>query len=395
VTNGDVFTVQLTADTLPVETDFGKSDLPVKQIRSIKVLPKAMPYVPAPPAVPLETGSQLTVELRDGSHIVGKGLDDTLTFHSSALGDVKLTWSGIRSIEYTTTNTDLAQLTATNGDAYMVQFLTPQVRVETSFGKSDLPVNMIRTISVSTSDRSSENGSAWENSLGMKFVPIPGMKVMFCIWDVRVRDYREYAKASREVEGSWENPQYKGVPVTPDPNCPVANVSWSDAKSFCEWLTLKERADGKISGNQSYRLPMSAEWSQAVGDTKYPWGDAWPPPPGSGNYADATAYQAFPDFKVIEGYNDGYATTSPVGSFKANSYGLYDMGGNVLQWCEDKFDNTDRYRVMRGAPWANSSQSELLSSFLTHHWPSSRGSQMGFRVVLDDGSSDIGILHVN
>lgn len=149
VTNGDMFTVQLTADTVSLETGFGKSDLPVKLIRNIKVSPIARPYVPPASVAAAQTGSQLTIELRDGSHIVGKGLDDSLSFHSSALGDLKLTWDGIRSIEYATTNTDTAQLTATNGDAYAVQFATSTVRVETSFGKTELPVNLIRSIKVS------------------------------------------------------------------------------------------------------------------------------------------------------------------------------------------------------------------------------------------------------
>ena len=51
----------------------------------------------------------------------------------------------------------------------------------------------------------------------------------------------------------------------------------------------------------------------------------------------------------IKGYDDGYATTSPAGSFPANGYGLYDMSGNVWQWCEDWFDASQKERVVRGA----------------------------------------------
>ena len=95
-TNGDGFTIQLVADTLRVETGFGKTDLPVKLIRSIKVTLLATPNIQAASAN--ESGSRLTIELRDGSHVVGKGLDDTLIFHSTAMGDLKLTWAGIRSL---------------------------------------------------------------------------------------------------------------------------------------------------------------------------------------------------------------------------------------------------------------------------------------------------------
>jgi len=139
-TNGDVFAVTLAAESLRVETGFGRTELPVKLIRSVKVAPPAAAAAGGAGAV------QLAIELRDGSHVVGKGLDDTLSFHSSAMGDLKLTWAGIRSIEFAGTNTDMARLTATNGDVYEVQFATPAVHVETSFGKTELPVKLIRSV---------------------------------------------------------------------------------------------------------------------------------------------------------------------------------------------------------------------------------------------------------
>ncbi len=146
-TNGDGFTVQLDANTLGLKTDFGKTELPVKLIRSIKVAPPAKPTAARTTAG--ATDFRLTIELRDGSHLVGKGLDKEIKFNSATMGDLKLAWSGIRSVVYASEKSSTARLTTTNGDAYEVEFVTPAVRVETSFGKNELSVKSIRSIQVS------------------------------------------------------------------------------------------------------------------------------------------------------------------------------------------------------------------------------------------------------
>jgi len=226
------------------------------------------------------------------------------------------------------------------------------------------------------------------NSLGMKFVEVPGTDVLFSIWDVRVQDYRAYAEANSSVDESWKNPQYQGVPVTPQETCPVVDVSWNDAKAFCAWLSRKE--------GKQYRLSTDAEWSVAVGlenetggtpkdkDGKipgvYPWGATWPPPNDAGNYDDYNS-------SAIPGFHDGYPRTSPVGSFAANQFGLYDMGGNVWQWCEDWYDGDQKYRVLRGASWYGGDSGFLLSSYRDGYAPDDRNSNHGFRCVLVAGAS--------
>ena len=157
--NGDSFSVQLVGTTLDLQTGFGKCDLPLKMIHSIKAMPAVATAVATTAAG--KTGSRLTIELRDGSQLVGKGLDDELNFHSATLGDLKLTWSGIRSIQFVSGNAT-ARLTATNGDVYEVEFVTPAVRVETSFGQSELPVKSIRSLQVSTVG----NGTATGHLIG-------------------------------------------------------------------------------------------------------------------------------------------------------------------------------------------------------------------------------------
>ena len=150
-TNGDAFTVQLDDDTLRLQTDFGQTELPVKLIRSIKVAPPTKPTAARTAAG--TTDLRLTIELRDGSHLVGKGLDDALNFHSPTMGDLKLTWAGIRSVVYASEKSATARLTTTNGDAYEVEFVTAAVHMETSFGKNELPVKSIRSIKVSAIGR--------------------------------------------------------------------------------------------------------------------------------------------------------------------------------------------------------------------------------------------------
>jgi formylglycine-generating enzyme required for sulfatase activity len=96
------------------------------------------------------------------------------------------------------------------------------------------------------------------NTLGMKFVTVPGTEVSFCIWETRVKDYAAYAAANAGVDASWKKPSFAGTSFTQEDTHPVVNVSWNEAQAFCEWLTKKELAEGKIKVGQKYRLPTDA-----------------------------------------------------------------------------------------------------------------------------------------
>ena len=224
----------------------------------------------------------------------------------------------------------------------------------------------------------------FENTLGMKFVSVPGTKVEFCIWETRVKDYAAYAAANAGVNARWKS---FGFRFKQADTHPVVNVSWTDTRAFCAWLTKKELAVGKLKAGQRYRLPTDAEWSVAVGLGKetgntpkeknggikdvYPWGKEFPLPKGAGNYHTS--------LKV-----DNFGYTSPVGSLAANAHGIYNLGGNVMEWCEDWYDPAAKTaRVCRGASWRNGPGFGLLSSSRHTVKPDYRAN-IGFRCVLAD-----------
>jgi len=241
----------------------------------------------------------------------------------------------------------------------------------------------------------------WTNGLGMVFVPVPASGVRFSIYETRVRDFAAFAATNPKLDGTnWNHALYHGItPVSVGPDYPVINVSWQDAMSFCEWLTTAERTKGKISGQQSYRLPTDEEWSQAVGirgrengatpkeknarlENVYPWGPQFPPPPGAGNFADQTALNYFTNWPHITNYNDGFVTTAPVGRFAPNPYGLYDLAGNALEWCQDLYEPGKTQRVLRGGAWINCGPKSLLSAYREHAAPHRYSVATGFRCVL-------------
>ena len=214
------------------------------------------------------------------------------------------------------------------------------------------------------------------NSLGMRFVPVPGTNVLFSVWETRVKDYQAFCDATGR---SWEKPRFQ-QPA----DHPAVNVSSEDAKAFCEWLSEKE--------GKRYRLPTDHEWSCAVGigdrenanatpkskDMKiadvFPWGEQWPPPDDAGNYfgeecktaaglveLKAAGYDVS-SWPVIEGFNDGKVFTAAAGSFRPNGLGIYDLGGNVWEWCQDEYEPGSASRVLRGGSWSGNNRVGVLSS---------------------------------
>jgi formylglycine-generating enzyme required for sulfatase activity len=190
---------------------------------------------------------------------------------------------------------------------------------------------------------------------------------------------------------------------------PVVQVTWQQAARFCNWLSIQEslppvyqesgdrvRVVTPIGGG--YRLPTEAEWEYCArfrdgrASAKYPWGDGYPPPRGAGNFADQSASDLLAS--PLKGYNDGYPVSAPTGMFAASPQGLFDLGGNVAEWCQDYYtiynykpatvytDPTGpaggRHHVVRGSSFTHGGMAELRSAF--RDYSDDKRVDLGFRV---------------
>jgi formylglycine-generating enzyme required for sulfatase activity len=156
-----------------------------------------------------------------------------------------------------------------------------------------------------------------------------------------------------------------------DYNHPVLHVSWNDAEAYCEWLS---RTTGK-----SYKLPTEAEWEYAAGGGST----------GRTKWAGTDSESSLGSYAWY--YANSNSQTHPVGTKSPNGLGLYDMSGNVWEWCSDWYkgypgssgvsDYTGSSRVSRGGSWNfNSGYCRVANRY--YFTPFSRYNYLGFRVVL-------------
>jgi len=183
---------------------------------------------------------------------------------------------------------------------------------------------------------------------------------------------------------NWQNPGF-----SQSDEHPVVMVSWNDAVKFCEWLSEREQ--------MSYRLPTEAEWEYACrAGTSGNFQSSDDPATLAvyGNVADAALTSHFVIFGGINA-DDGYVFTAPVRHYRANSFGLFDMHGNVEEWCADWHDpnyyaqspiedppgpSSGDVRVVRGGSWGTPVRS-CWSAYRGRNSPSDRGDRLGFRVA--------------
>ena len=185
-------------------------------------------------------------------------------------------------------------------------------------------------------------------------------------YEVTNHKYAEFLKATGHPRPAfWENDRYNS------PDQPVVGVSWDDAVAYCKWA-------GK-------RLPTEAEWEKAArggaDGRKFPWGDEEP------------------KGKAAFGQDMNTGRPAPVGKYQPNGYGLYDMAGNVWEWCADRYDQNyyrispernprgpvgGQDRVVRGSSWIGSGLVELYDdalrcAFRRMHPPDDKTDDFGFR----------------
>jgi len=165
---------------------------------------------------------------------------------------------------------------------------------------------------------------------------------------------KEYLKYNPKHKGKWSNPDY-----------PVESVSWDDAVAYCKWLSKKT--------GKNYRLPTANEWEYACragSTTDFYWGE---------NMNEKT-YDS-PSIGQYAWYSENSGEmVHPVGKKKPNAWGLYDMAGNVWEWCSDWYDSYHSGRVDRGGGWSYIGYC-CQSSYRDYDSPDYRDDDLGFRVV--------------
>jgi len=191
------------------------------------------------------------------------------------------------------------------------------------------------------------------------------------------------------VQYYWDHPAFDDFPVV--------GVSWEAARIFADWRTrhLNDfRSTEGLPDMPNFRLPSEAEWEYAARGgrdmAKYPWGNP---------YVRNTKGCLLANFKPGRGnyFDDGYAYTSPVATYFSNDFGLYDMSGNVAEWCEDAynpaamplvwdlnptyFDESVTQKVIRGGSWKDIAY-YLETGTRTYDDKDAKRSSIGFRCAM-------------
>ena len=181
----------------------------------------------------------------------------------------------------------------------------------------------------------------------------------------------------------WRRPFGTGSNIRLIQKHPVVHVTWNDAKAFCSWAGC--------------RLPTEAEWEFAarggLEQNRFPWGNELTP---NAKHRCNIWQGQFPDSNTCA---DGYSGTAPVDAYEPNGYGLFNMAGNVWEWCEDWFGSTHQSAQFRTGKVLKGGSYLCHASYCNRYRvaaryanaPNASTGNCGFRVVVDDSLEGSGI----
>lgn len=201
------------------------------------------------------------------------------------------------------------------------------------------------------------------------------------------------AKKAKAAVATWRTPMIQQKTSGKWEDNPVVVVSWEDAKAYCDWLAKKT--------GSAYTLPTEAQWEYACrAGTTTPFSFGETITTDQANYCGKWGYPVIKDEagKLIESSSgklgDYRKTTLPVGSLKSNAWGLYDMHGNVCEWCQDAYGEysndaakdptgpaSGAKRVLRGGSWLID-PTRCRSAYRLSFAPTSVYNYVGFRLVM-------------
>jgi len=292
--------------------------------------------------------------------------------------------------------------------------------------KKKKPINIVSNIS--NKSYRITNTQSYRNSIDQKMILIK--QAVFMMGSKKNEAGRSANESLQKIQLNYDyflsekeinNKQYRqykpshnsGISINQSLNSdtqPVVNVTWHDAAQFANWLSIKEslnpyykevngrmvavNSQGRING---YRLPFEAEWTLAARGrqhNRYPWSGQYPPKDGlSGNFADVTAAGQLA--YTLLNYNDKKSVSAPIGSYKKNKMGFYDLGGNVSEWCHDYYSPSrlssgkiminpvgpekGTHRVVRDSSWRDASIKELRLSYRLYS--NKKSDDTGFRIA--------------
>ena len=207
------------------------------------------------------------------------------------------------------------------------------------------------------------------------------------IYEVTIKEYMLFAKESDShypewLEVSYEAMEYDYELVSQPDSFPIVGISWEDASAYCKWLSQKS--------NKNYRLPTEAEWEYAARTGSINGNKL--------NSMDTSLTVTVPDLHLYANYSDPnnkdqHKEKSAVGTFLPSKFGLYDIIGNVWEWCADWYNSdyyknspknnptgpsSGKYKVTRGGSYICSYLSITNRNFVP---PTYRSKNVGFRIA--------------